>query len=218
MQVPSLVGELRSRSREPRSREGHAATAEPVCPSERIHGQGRKPHVPPRRPDTATLAGDLTEAQHAPREAPSSGSKMVVPAGHPASRRAHRVRGAGGSPSRAWPQKLASKAGFSQRGPSGWNPPRLCWSTPSFPQGAGRRALVTLEGGLCLPPHWTNGPCEALTSHAATPPGLSSALLVLGARAPEACRSVGPSAMWGQVLNRPSLLLTTPFPRAEHSI
>lgn len=28
---------------------------------------------------------------------------------------------------------------------------------------SGSRAPATLEGGLCHPPHWTSGPCEALT-------------------------------------------------------
>nr|CAI9704030.1 unnamed protein product [Rangifer tarandus platyrhynchus] len=86
MQVPSLVGELRSRSREPRSREGHAATAEPVCPSERIHGQGRKPHVPPRRPDTATLAGSRAlgcVCAHGSAGGGSCQPRSTLPAGDP---------------------------------------------------------------------------------------------------------------------------------------
>ena len=67
-----------------------------------------------------------------------------------------RVRGARGSPSRAWPQKPASPSFSLCLEPT---PPLLV----NAQRPAGRRGLVTLEGGLCLPPHWANGPCEALT-------------------------------------------------------
>ena len=115
---------------------------------------------------------------------PALGPRGSFPPRHPASRRGRRVRGARGSPSRAWPQKPASPSAVPLSGTQ----PASAGQRP-----ASRRAQGASHpgGGLCLPPHWANGPCKALTKPRGHSPRRFLCAAGTGARVPEACRSRG---------------------------